>query len=538
MSVTIKAGTYRFNDTIEHNFEVGRGGTCTLKFTFKYNFIEAIESDILIAQEYLTQKQAEFEQLGREPTEDELAEIYAEVTRLHYANATVHKDVIGYASKISVHTTPNEVEVKYTYDSPLEPTAGRIVYRNGWYTDLVSHQGVKMYGDGIREITFDKDVSVDDDWGYILTNSMINVEDIKLSLAEITYNGETIAQLNAGETCTIKCGPTEDTKYVMASDVVVKVGEVQSNGTVIPPNHIKPSGSLTITENGTYDVTDKAEAVVDVPQFIDVEALPTENISENTIYRLVNGSTIGAWRFKENPNLESFPTGRINFKFSLTYYSIYVDICYGLMAQLGDLCALTSETGETSYRILHTEEGTWASEQEKMFYVLENITNETTLNYINKIADKVDYPLYRYVNGVWVYYSNPYYYINGALTEHPSSLKFGHYVLKNRTNPSLGSTIYGLSMATLNCHFFTYIKVNGEVKLVECKDITVAEGTGDSQGVYKILYGVYEGKSTLSHCEVYSTTDEWVYDKSQNIYVIEADEDAIIWLHTHGIKLT
>jgi hypothetical protein len=38
---------------------------------------------------------------------------------------------------------------------------------------------------------------------------------------------QTIAQLNAGETATLKCGPTEDTKYVMASDVVVKVNKVE-----------------------------------------------------------------------------------------------------------------------------------------------------------------------------------------------------------------------------------------------------------------------------------------------------------------------
>ena len=37
-------------------------------------------------------------------------------------------------------------------------------------------------------------------------------------LAEITYNGETIAQLNAGETCTIKC---EEKR--MITDIVIKI---------------------------------------------------------------------------------------------------------------------------------------------------------------------------------------------------------------------------------------------------------------------------------------------------------------------------
>lgn len=37
-------------------------------------------------------------------------------------------------------------------------------------------------------------------------------------LAEITYNGETIAQLNAGETCTLTCA-----NLPMETDIIVKV---------------------------------------------------------------------------------------------------------------------------------------------------------------------------------------------------------------------------------------------------------------------------------------------------------------------------
>lgn len=90
---------------------------------------------------------------------------------------------------------------------------------------------------------------------WLLTNTEAVVEE--KPLAEITYNGETIAQLNAGETATLSC---EGKK--MVSDVVVKVNEVESK---IPDGYIKPEGSLSITENGTYPVTDKEEVVVEVP---------------------------------------------------------------------------------------------------------------------------------------------------------------------------------------------------------------------------------------------------------------------------------
>lgn len=48
-----------------------------------------------------------------------------------------------------------------------------------------------------------------------------NTEEVNLPLAEITYNGQTIAQLNAGETCTLKCAGLP-----MATDIIVKINEV------------------------------------------------------------------------------------------------------------------------------------------------------------------------------------------------------------------------------------------------------------------------------------------------------------------------
>lgn len=59
---------------------------------------------------------------------------------------------------------------------------------------------------------------VDDIWGaYFIKYSNYNEVNAK-PLAEITYNGETIAQLNAGETCTLKCAGLP-----METDIIVKV---------------------------------------------------------------------------------------------------------------------------------------------------------------------------------------------------------------------------------------------------------------------------------------------------------------------------
>ena len=48
-----------------------------------------------------------------------------------------------------------------------------------------------------------------------------NAKEETKPLAEITYNGETIAQLNAGETCTLKCAGLP-----METDIIIKINEV------------------------------------------------------------------------------------------------------------------------------------------------------------------------------------------------------------------------------------------------------------------------------------------------------------------------
>ena len=66
----------------------------------------------------------------------------------------------------------------------------------------------------------------------------------------VSYKGETIASMNTGGTKTLKTAG----KYCEGD---ITLGYV--------PDGVTPSGSINITANGTYDVTDKASAVVAVP---------------------------------------------------------------------------------------------------------------------------------------------------------------------------------------------------------------------------------------------------------------------------------
>lgn len=74
---------------------------------------------------------------------------------------------------------------------------------------------------------------------------------------EIKYNGSVIASPEAGQTATLKCQGMK-----METDLVVSVPAEIGD---IPDGYIKPSGTLTITENGTYDITEFVGVSVNVP---------------------------------------------------------------------------------------------------------------------------------------------------------------------------------------------------------------------------------------------------------------------------------
>ena len=97
----------------------------------------------------------------------------------------------------------------------------------GWQGDYQSHSILK-------------DADVDETFGtWYITNTNYN-EVNKSSLVTISYNGSTIAELNAGETATLSC---EGKK--MVSDVVVKVNEVEEKEDSPLPTEIATEDEMT-----------------------------------------------------------------------------------------------------------------------------------------------------------------------------------------------------------------------------------------------------------------------------------------------------
>ena len=84
------------------------------------------------------------------------------------------------------------------------------LYKNGFIVDTPVY------------ITFVHDIDCHDVIGaWFITNTNYNEVNAK-PLAEITYNGETIAQLNTGETCTLKCAGLP-----METDIIIKINEAK-----------------------------------------------------------------------------------------------------------------------------------------------------------------------------------------------------------------------------------------------------------------------------------------------------------------------
>lgn len=128
-----------------------------------------------------------------------------------------------------------------------------------------------------KETTILRDIEVDTTLGVMFIANTNYNEVNAIPVAEITYSGGTIAQLNAGDKATIPC---KDKK--MASDVEIAVSR----------EFIRPYGVRTITENGPADVTEFRGVDVRVPTLDTSDATATANtiLSPHTAY--VNGEKI------------------------------------------------------------------------------------------------------------------------------------------------------------------------------------------------------------------------------------------------------
>ena len=81
--------------------------------------------------------------------------------------------------------------------------------------------------------------------------------------------------------------PTKEMQQIIADQQYDGLSKVVVNA--IPDEYIIPSGEINISQNGTYDVTDKASANVNIPE----KVLGTKTISSNGTYKAVDDNLDG-----------------------------------------------------------------------------------------------------------------------------------------------------------------------------------------------------------------------------------------------------
>lgn len=246
-----------------------------------------------------------------------------------------------------------------------EGTISTQAYGKGTGFDGVTYSG--WQNEAYKEHTIPEQ-EVDDTFGtWYIANTNYN-EVNPTPLATIEYNGQTIAQLNAGETATLSC---EGKK--MASDVVVKVNE--------------PKCTL--------------------PHIIEVDELPTSNIDTNAVYKIrppyQNGVIrAGTYEFKDviNPS-ETTLYQPIQFK-SYLNYETPLDY-YGMTVESTGIHYWDNADGSESESVYSFIEG-WGSIKSRTNRIpTDNEASETFGTWFNANIQGYDV-LYQYVNGEWVQY--------------------------------------------------------------------------------------------------------------------------------------
>ena len=81
--------------------------------------------------------------------------------------------------------------------------------------------------------------------------------------------------------------PTKEMQQIIADQQYDGLSKVVVNA--IPNEYIIPSGEINISQNGTYDVTDKASANVNIPE----KVLGTKRITSNGTYKAVDDNLDG-----------------------------------------------------------------------------------------------------------------------------------------------------------------------------------------------------------------------------------------------------
>lgn len=154
--------------------------------------------------------------------------------------------------------------------------------------------------------------------------------------------------------------PTKETQVIVADETYDGLSKVTVQS--IPNEYIVPSGEIEFTQNGTYDVTDKASAKVNVPE----KQLGTKTITSNGTYKAiddnldgyseVNVATSGV-DINEYFNLTKRTRGNYtNYIKKLPLidtsdYTSFTQFCYGVMG-LEEFPEIDTSNGQSFYRFI------------------------------------------------------------------------------------------------------------------------------------------------------------------------------------------
>ena len=111
---------------------------------------------------------------------------------------------------------------------------------------------------------------------------LINKPKMMKLKCNFTFPNVVLANLQEKETT-----PTKEIQQIIADQQYDGLSKVIVNA--IPDEYIIPSGEINISQNGTYDVTDKINAIVNIPE----KKLGSKTITENGIYKAADDNLDG-----------------------------------------------------------------------------------------------------------------------------------------------------------------------------------------------------------------------------------------------------
>ena len=111
---------------------------------------------------------------------------------------------------------------------------------------------------------------------------LINKPKMMKLKCNFTFPNIVLANLQEKETT-----PTKEIQQIIADQQYDGLSKVVVNA--IPDEYIIPSGEINISQNGTYDVTDKINAIVNIPE----KKLGSKTITENGIYKAADDNLDG-----------------------------------------------------------------------------------------------------------------------------------------------------------------------------------------------------------------------------------------------------